>query len=162
MTIRFDDLPSAAKQIKVIPSIYRGLRWNQICYTDKSYMTNNYPENGYAACFTNGNGPHLAFFEDEASISVENTNEIFNFISLDVCAIGQEYLQLTIIGQRNSLQINTHRVVLRFGKPQNILLEWNNIDKIIFKSSDAIRNRQSVPWTDNTQTAIIQMKIGLF
>jgi hypothetical protein len=161
VTIKFDDLFSAADQVKVIPSIYRGLRWHHIWYIHKSYTVTNHPQSGYAACFTASNGPHLAFFDREASISVKNTNETFTFISVDVCAAWNDSLQLTIIGQRDSLQINIHKVKLGFGRPEHILLEWSNIDKIIFKSSGGIMNTRSGASADNTQIGITQMKIGV-
>ncbi len=159
LTIKFDDLSSAADQVKFIPSIYRGLRWHQFWYIHKSYRASDHLESGYAACFTAAHGPHVAFFNSEASISVKNTNETFSFISIDVCAAWNDCLQLTIIGQRDSLEINIHKVRLGFGRPEHILLKWNNIDKIIFKSSDGIINTRNRALPDNTLIGITQIKI---
>jgi len=41
------------------------------------------------------------------------------------------------------------------------LNQWNNIDKIIFKSSDGILHERSGALADNKQIGIIQMKIDV-
>jgi len=132
--ITFDDLPSHAEALKMIPSTYRGLKWTNLSYADERYWKKERPKSGYAAAFTNGCGPHIAFFANEASIAIERPNETFTFVSVTACAAWNDDLQLTITGHRNSTEINTHTATLLFGQPQLILLQWKNIEKIAFKS----------------------------
>ncbi len=135
LILNFADLPSADEQSLPIPNKYKGLKWTKFGYMHKSFATNKYPESGYVTAFTCGGSPHIAIFKDEASIAVERPNETFTLISLSTCAVWKDDLQLTIKGYQNSAEINAHTTILRFGKPQLILLEWKNIDKIAFKSS---------------------------
>ena len=127
----------------------------------KSLATKTHPKSGYATSFDSGGSLHIAYFKDEASISVENTNETFTLISLDACAAWNDDLQLIITGHRNLTLINTHTITLLFGQPQHILLEWNNINKIIFKSYGGTTHPQSGGQANDTQVVINQLKIGL-
>jgi hypothetical protein len=135
VAINFADLPGADEQSLPVPNKYKGLKWTKIAYMHKSLATNKYPESGYASAFTPGGSPHIAFFKDEASIVIERPNETFTLISLNACASWKDDLQLTIKGYKKSTEVNTHTTTLRFGKPQLILLDWKNIDKVAFQSS---------------------------
>ena len=68
-------------------------------------------------------------------MAIERPNETFNFVSITACAAWNDDVQLTITGYRNSKQMNTHTATLSFGKPQLILLQWKDIDKVTFKPS---------------------------
>jgi len=93
------------------------------------------PTSGYVTSFTPGGSPHIAYIAEGASISVENSGETFTLISFTACAAWNDDLQLTIAGHRNSIEINKHTTILLFGKPQLILLNWKDIDKVTFKPS---------------------------
>ena len=159
LSITFADLPSAAEQCKCIPNIYKGLKWTKIFYGHGSYLKKNYSKSGYASCFTSGVGPHIAFFKDEGSINTEVTDETFTIISLNACAAWFDNLQLIITAYRKSIQVNTHTSALLFGKPQCILLEWNDIDKVVFKSLGGVVHPGSNATTGTTQVVITQLKI---
>jgi len=134
-SITFDDLPSAEEANKVIPSVYRDLKWTEIYYTHELLLKKQYPKSGYITAFMPGSSPHVAYFCKEASISVEHSHKTFTFVSVTACAAWNDDLQLSITGHRNAIQTNTHRTTLLFGKPQLILLNWKNIDKVTFTSS---------------------------
>ncbi len=131
--ITFDDLPSAAENVKAIPNTYRRLKWTGIVYAHELWLKKNHPNSGLATFFMPGGSPHIAYFADEASINVEHPGGTFTLVSLTACAAWNDDLQLTIIGYRNSVHTNTYTATLLFGIPQLILLQWKNIDNVIFK-----------------------------
>jgi hypothetical protein len=135
VTIMFDDLPNAIEDTKYIPDIYKRLKWNKISYMHELYAIKNRSNSGYVSAFTVGGSPHIAYFSEEGSISVEYLNETFTFISLVACAAWNDDLQLIITGYRNSTQINIRTPILLFGQPQLIVLQWKNIDRVVFTSS---------------------------
>jgi hypothetical protein len=131
--IMFEDLPSAEEKTKSVPSIYRQLKWTGISYGHELFFKTKHPKSGYATSFTPGGSPHIVYFSEEASIDVEHLNKTFTLISFTASAAWNDDLQLTITGYRNLVQINTHTTTLLFGKPQLILLNWKDIDKVTFK-----------------------------
>ncbi|CAF2243979.1 unnamed protein product [Rotaria magnacalcarata] len=161
VTIKFNDLPSATAECKNIPIIYRGLKWNKISYMDKSYAIKTCPKSGYTTSFDSCGNLYLAYLKDEASISIESTTETFTLISLDACAAWKDDLELTITGYRSLALTDTHTVTLLVDRPQHILLEWDNLDKIIFKSSGGTTDPDSLARANDTQVVINQLTIGL-
>ncbi len=159
VTIKFDDLPSAIEGEKAVPRTYRGLKWPGIGYAHKSFLKKNYPNSGYVTAFIPEGSPHIAYLDKEASISVERLGETFTLISLSTCAAWNDDLQLIITGYRNSIQINTHTATLLFGKPQRILLQWKNIDKVIFQPFGGIAHPGSGSSTF-LHAVITQLTIG--
>jgi hypothetical protein len=137
------------------------LKWTKFYYGHELYWKKERPNSGYVTAFTNGCGPHIAFFKDEASIAVERPNAIFTFVSVTACAAWNDDLQLTITGHRNSTQINTHTATLLFGQPQLILLQWKNIDTITFKSSGGIKHPGAGSGAGGPQVVITQLTIDL-
>jgi hypothetical protein len=135
VALNFADLRSDDEQSLLIPNKYKGLKWTKMGYMNKSFATNKYSESGYTTAFTPGGSPHIAFFKDETSMTIERPNETFTLISLKACAAWNDDLQLTIKGYQKSLQVNTHTAILSFGKPQLIVLRWRNIDRVAFESS---------------------------
>jgi hypothetical protein len=123
-----------------MPSTFRGLNWTGISYGNKSFFKEKYPKSGYITAFNTGCSPHLGYFLEKASITIERPNETFAFVSITACAAWNDDLKLTITGYRNSIQTNTHTTTLIFGQPQVILLQWKNIDKITFQSSGGTAN----------------------
>ncbi len=109
------------------------MKWTGLSYAHERFFKKEYPKSGYAAAFIGGCGPHIAVFQDEASIAIECPNDTFTFVSVTACAAWSDDLQLTITGHRNSTQINTHTATLLFGQPQHIPLQWKNINQITFK-----------------------------
>ena len=83
-----------------------------------------YPASGYVTAFIPGGSPHIAYFDEDASIEVERPNETFTLISITVCAAWNDNLQFSITGCRDAVQTNTHTATLLFGRPQLILLQW--------------------------------------
>jgi hypothetical protein len=158
--ITFDDLPSAAEEVKAVPSTYRGVKWAGIGYAHELFLKKNHPNSGYVTAFLPGGSPHIAYFSKEASISVERSDGTCNLISLTACAGWNDDLQLIITGYRNSIQINTHTTILLFGKPQLILLQWKNIDKVIFQPFGGIAHPGSGSSTF-LHAVITQLTIGL-
>jgi hypothetical protein len=157
--ITFDDLPSAVEEEKAVPSTYRRLKWTEISYGHELFLKKSYPKSGYATAFIPGGSPHIAFFAKEASISFEHFWKKFTLISLTACAAWTDDLQLTITGYRNSIEINAHTTILLFGKPQLILLQWKNIDKVIFQPFGGITHPGSGD-SGATYVAITQLTIG--
>jgi len=153
VTIKFDDLPSAEKEQKLIATNYRKLKWTGISYAHELLLKKNFPKSGYATSFMPGGSPHIAYFGIEASISVEHSDKTFTLISFTACAAWNDDLQLTITGHRNSIQTNTHTTTLIFGQPQLVLLQWENIDKVTFKPSGGTAH----PGTD--QSALLNVII---
>ena len=135
VTIKFDGLSSAVEENKCIPASYRGLKWTDFSYMHKSHADIKFPKSGYVTSFTPGGSQHIAFSSKEVSIGVEMLNETITLVSVTACAAWNDDLQLTITGHRHSTQINAHTATLLFGQPKPILLQWKNIDKIIFQSS---------------------------
>jgi len=156
--ITFEDLPSAEEKSKAIPSKYRELKWTGISYGHKLRLEKEHPKSGYVTSFMPGGSPHIAYFKEEASISVENSDKTFTLISFTACAAWNDDLQLTITGHRNSIEINKHTTKLLFGKPQLILLNWKDIDKITFKPFGGILHRGSSG--PGLHVVITQIRIG--
>jgi hypothetical protein len=159
VTIIFDDLPSATEDGKWIPEDYRRLKWNKISYMHLSYGLKAHPTSGYVTAFMPGGSPHIAYFCDEGSISTEHLNQIFTFISLIACAAWNDDVELIITGYRDSTQINTHTLILVFGQPQLILLQWKNIDRIEFRSSGGMPHPGGRD-SGGTQVVITPLTIG--
>jgi hypothetical protein len=156
--ITFEDLPSAEEKSKLIPSKYRELKWTGISYGHKLRLEKEHPKSGYVTSFMPGGSPHIAYFKEEASISVEHSDKTFTLISFTACAAWNDHLHLSITGHRNSIEIDTHTTTLLFGKPQLILLNWKDIDKITFKPSGGTAH----PGSDrsNLNVVIAQLTIG--
>ncbi|CAF3492398.1 unnamed protein product [Rotaria sp. Silwood1] len=133
--ITFNDLQGTADNCYRIPAQYRGLEWTGMNYIHKSFAIKNHPTSGYATSFMPNGSSYIAYFRGEASVSVKNPDEIFTLFSVTACAAWNDNLQLIITGYRNVLEIKKHTVTLLFGKPQFILLHWEDIDKVTFVSS---------------------------
>ncbi|CAF3763715.1 unnamed protein product [Adineta steineri] len=131
--ITFDDLPSMTEETIWIPPIYKGLKWSKMVYMTREYAAATYPTSGYMAALISGSNHHIAFFNEEASISRDGPNKIFSLISLTACAAWNDNLHLTIIGYKDLVKVKTYTSKLTFGKPQIVLLQWQNIDKIVFQ-----------------------------
>jgi hypothetical protein len=99
------------------------------------HVVKNFPKSGYVTSFMPGGSLYIAYFSEEATIKNEHPNETFMFVSLNACAAWHDDLQLTITAYRKSIQVNHRGITLLFGRPQRILLQWNDIDKITFKPS---------------------------
>jgi surface antigen len=160
MTITFDDLPSAAEETKWVPNKYNGFNWTKIVYMEKSYAMETYPKSGYVSSFMPGGSSHIAFFNEEAVISSEESNETFTLVSLTACAAWNDNLHLTISGYRNSIQVNTHTSTLIFGKPQVIILLWRNIDKITFQPSGGTLHQANKELESDTHCILTQLTIN--
>ncbi|CAF2897819.1 unnamed protein product [Rotaria sp. Silwood2] len=120
--ITFADLQGATDNCYRISDKYRGLKWTGMNYIHKSYAIQNYPTSGYATCFTPGDSSYLAFFREEALVSVNIPDEIFTFFSLTACAAWNDDLQLIITEHRDVVEIYEYTTTLLYGKPQFILL----------------------------------------
>ena len=157
--INFDNLPDLTSNTKWIPNHYRGLRWTNISYMNQSCAVDRYPRSGYVTAFISGSSSYIAFFNEEASITVENPNETFTISSVSACAAWNDDLQLTIKGYQNSREMNRHTATLLFGKLQFILLRWNNVDKITFKPSGGTAHSGSGR-NANLHVVLTQITIG--
>jgi hypothetical protein len=160
VSITFADLPIASENSKLIPDIYRGLRWIGVSYGHTSYLKKRHAKSGYATSFTPDGSPHVAYFKDEASISTVEPNETFTMVSINACAAWFDHLQLTITGYRKSVQTNAHTSTLLFGKLQLILLEWNNVDKVNFQAFGGTMHPECGGTISSTQVVINQLKIN--
>jgi len=158
--IIFDDLPSAIEETRWIPPIYKGLKWTKMVYMNKSYAMATYPTSGYMAAFISGSNHNIAFFNEEASISAEKANETFTLVSFTACAAWNDNLHLTIVGYRNSTQVNTHTSILLFGKPQIILLQWQNIDKIVFQPTGDTAHLENREAASDTHCILTQLIVN--
>jgi hypothetical protein len=158
--ITFEDLPSAEDGNKVIPTVYRDLKWTGIAYGHELFLKKEHPKSGYMTSFISGGSPQIAFFSKEASVSVEHVHKTFTFVSVTSCAAWNDDMQLTVTGHRNSVQTNTHTTTLLFGKPKLILLNWKNINKVIFTPSGGTAHPESGGSTQ-LQTVITQLTIDL-
>jgi hypothetical protein len=138
--ITFEGLSSAINNLLLMPNNYRGLKWTKIYYMHELFAIKKYPKSGYVTSFTPGGSLHIAFFNAEASISIEPPHEAFTLVSLSASAAWNDDLQLAITAYRNSIEIHYHNIVLLFGRPQRISLQWKNIDKVILKSSGGTAN----------------------
>lgn len=136
------------------------MKWTQFNYGHESYLKKTHPNSGYVTPFNNGCGPHIAYFKDLASISIDRPNETFTFVSVTACPAWNDDLQLTITAHRNLAQINTHTAKLLFGQPQLILLQWKNINKLTFKSFGGTVHRGSGSWA-GPHIVITQLTIDL-
>lgn len=126
---------------------------------DKSYALETYPKSGYVSAFMPGGSPHVAFFNEETSINVENPNDTFSLISISACTAWTDNLHLTITAFRNEVQVDTHTSVLIFGKPQVIVLLWRNIDKIVFLPSGGTAIVENDESEKDTHCVITQLTI---
>ncbi|CAF0985793.1 unnamed protein product [Rotaria sp. Silwood1] len=133
--VTFNDLPEAITGTKWISNIYNGLHWTYIYYANELYWKKMHPKSGYITSLIPGSSPNIAYFKDSALITVGSPNTKFTFVSVTACAAWKDDLELTITGHRNFIEINTHTTKLLFGKLQFILLYWEDVDKIMFKSS---------------------------
>ncbi|CAM4953960.1 unnamed protein product [Rotaria socialis] len=159
MKITFDDLPLTTDETKRMPIVYRGLKWNNMKYGYELYLSKKHPKSGYINCFTPGSSPNIAFFKDDVSFGVVTRNDSITFYSLTACAAWNDDLQLTITGYRGSVEINRHTVTLLFGKPQFILLNWKDVEKIILKSAGGTAHPDS-GGLSATHVILTQLTIG--
>ena len=82
------------------------------------------------AAFIPSGSSNIAYFEDSASISVEDENQVFDVVSLEACASWKDNVELIITGDRKPKQIYTS-----FWETQLIELYWKDIDMFKFESS---------------------------
>jgi hypothetical protein len=102
VTITFNDLPHVTESSQ-FPDIYKGLKWTQFRYINKSYALEKHPKSGYVTAFILDTSPHLVWACKEAEISSGRQNETFSLIALTTYAAWNDNLQLTITGYRNSI-----------------------------------------------------------
>ena len=153
-TINFSDLPDAAAKVKAIPTTYQGMRWTGISYMHKEYVNRSFPRSGYPGAFLSNGSSHVAWLKDEGSLSVQSVDDVFTLVSVTACAAWNDSLQLTFTGHKRSTQVDTHTVILLFGKPQMIFLQWENIDKVVFKAEGGTPHPETGA---TTSTAIVVM-----
>lgn len=158
--ITFDELPVAADETRWIPATYKGLQWNKVVYMVRSYALITYPNSGYTAAFAATGSRQLAFFNDEASITHEKISEPFDVVSLTVCSAWNSNLHLTVLGYYESEHVKTHSLTLSLGKPQTLLLQWPNIDKLVLRpTGDAVSAENQEP-TSDTHCILTQLIIN--
>ena len=158
-TINFSDLPSAADAEKVMPKVYQEIQWNGMNYLYKEWVKSSHPKSGYLNAFIANSSSHIAFFKHEGSLSAPSTTDAFNLVSITACAAWNDGLELTITGYRRSIQTDTHTVILLFDKPQMILLQWESIDKVIFKSSGGTVHPESGGSGSGSQVVLTQLTL---
>ncbi|CAF4070998.1 unnamed protein product [Rotaria magnacalcarata] len=141
--ITFNDLPMADEKSNFIPDMYRGLEWNNIYYIQRLHLEKNLLKNVHVPSLTASNSPHVALFSGKASISAENVNGIFTFISLTVYGAWNDNMQLLITGHRNSILVSKYTTVVLWCKPQLILLNWRDIDKVILQPLRGTRHPEN-------------------
>ncbi|CAF3161654.1 unnamed protein product [Rotaria socialis] len=131
--ITFNDLPMADQKSNFIPDMYRGLEWNKIYYTQRLHLKKNLLNNVHVPSLTATNSRHVAWFTEKAAISAENVNGIFTFVSLTVYGAWNDGMQLSITGHRNSILVSKYTTAVLWCKPQLVLLNWQDIDKVILQ-----------------------------
>ncbi|CAF1233775.1 unnamed protein product [Adineta steineri] len=139
VTITFHNLMNSYSKRGACPELYRGLKWSGFEYMYESYARMKHANSGYVYAFQSTDSSCIIFSSSHASISVDPPNEVFSVLALTACAAWIDNLQLTITGHRNSIKIKNHISALRFGKPQEIILGWTDIDMLTFESSREIR-----------------------
>jgi hypothetical protein len=160
-TINFGDLPDATAAGRPIPPIYQGMRWTGICYMHKEYAGTKHRNSGYPGAFISNGSSHVAYFRDDVTLSSRSTYDVFTLVSMTACAAWKDGLELIITGHRESRQTDVHTVILLFGKPQTILLQWENIDKVVFKSSGGTPHPDTGGEDSSTQVAITQLVLSV-
>ncbi len=128
MTITFGDLPNASMANGIIPLGYKNLKWVGLGYIYEQYAKAKFRNSGYTNAFKAGGSEYVAFSESSASISVDDQKQVFDIVSLEICAACSDNVQFTVSGYRSGVQVNTHSWKLLFGKLQHIHLGWTNID----------------------------------
>lgn len=131
--IMFDNLVSDTENCFEIPNFYRGLNWTDFLYTQKLYWKKFCPSTEFVTAPTPNISAHVAFFNNEASISGKFLST-FNLISFTVCSAFNDDQVLTIQSYCNSVETNQHTMTLLFGKPEFILLAWKNINRVTFRT----------------------------
>jgi hypothetical protein len=158
VTINFSDLLGGLEKERVVPSMYRGLIWTGFSYAHELFLKKTYPNSGYMTSFMSGGSSHVAFFNEEALIDCQHSNETFTLISLTACAAWNDDLKITITGHRNSIETKMHTTTLLFGQPQLILLHWKDIDNVTFEPSGGIAHpgtgTSALPYVVVTQLTI--------
>lgn len=140
-----------------MPTIYQGMQWTGVRYRRKEYANAKQPKSGYRGAFIPDGSSHAAYFRDDASLCTEFPNSVFTLVSITACAAWNDDLQLTITGHRRSTQVDTHTLILLFGKPQMIFLQWENIDKVIFKPSGGALHSESGGAVNSAQVVLTQL-----
>jgi len=136
--ITFEDLFRSVNGTLPMPDNYRGLQWAKIYYMNEFFAMDRHPNSGYVTSFIPCGSLHIGFFSEEASISIEPPNETFTLVCFTASAAWRDNLLLTVRAFRNSIQVNYCDIILVFGRPQLISLQWTNIDKVTFKPSGGI------------------------
>lgn len=86
-------------------------------------------------CSTCDTDPNIVYFRTEGEISTEHEQQMFTFVSLSAAAAWNDGLLLSVTGYQQGNAVRTHKALLMFGIPQRLLLQWDNVDKIVLKSS---------------------------
>ena len=142
MTMKFNDIAmnSETNGVYLMPSSYKGFIWAGFSYMPKDYAKSTYPGTGYATAFTAGGSQYIIWSSCFSSIRTERANQVFNMISLEVCAVYSDHVNLTIIGHRNSTKIYELIPTLSLGKPQSIELCWIDIDMLSFQPNVTVQS----------------------
>jgi hypothetical protein len=136
--ITFDDLPSAIENALPMPHKYKGLVWAGCSYLHELYTVKKWPKGGYATSFMPCGSLQAGYFHELATINTDLPDETFTLVSLIASAAWNDDLMLNITAYRRSVVVNNHNIVLFFGRPRRILLDWKNIDKVTLKPSGGI------------------------
>jgi len=142
--ITFEDLPSAINQSIRMPDKYKGLTWTNIHYMHELLARGKYPKSGYITSFMPAGSLQIAFFCEGATISIDPPIETFTLISFIASAAWNQSLQLAIMAYRNAEQIYYCEVTLFFGRPQRILLQWENIEQVFLKAFGGIPHPNNI------------------
>ncbi|CAF1049934.1 unnamed protein product [Adineta steineri] len=129
-------LSTLADDQEPIPFLYYGLEWSNGGYL----MSSKYPGNGYFTALSsgqyvgyNGNGNPMSI--GAGALSSLHT---FNIKSFVAAAAWNNHLELLIIGERSGVSVHSKTITLQTKLATTIILDWNSIDKIIFRTYGGI------------------------
>lgn len=149
-TITFDDLSCNAETVS---DGYQGLDWNLTDCSNGSLT----PFSGYNTLDGPGN---VAFGPFETPFGFSSTTT-FNFIQVDVAPAWNNNLSLQLQGfLGGSLVYNENFVLTGPHMAQQLLLNWANIDEVLFSPSGGVKHPDVAENANGTHLAIDNIVLG--
>ncbi|CAF1655124.1 unnamed protein product [Didymodactylos carnosus] len=130
--ITFEDVPTT----DAIPNGYFDLIWNNAYIIDTTIYS-QWSGSGFHTALTSGKIVAYNMNGDRMSISsrANSSNGVFTINSFVAAAAWNDNLYFTVIGQRLSTILYTKTIILQKTLSKLIVLNWTNIDQIIFYGS---------------------------
>lgn len=128
-SVTFDDIPNKISTEDSIPSNYSRLMWTNVNYINSTTNSNS----GYPRM--QSSGEYRGWFKYQAMIQTLSSNITIALHSFVTIAAWSDFVNLTVNGYYNSIQLNSINVSLNTTTRKLLMLNWYGLNKIVLTPS---------------------------